>query len=94
MKITIVSGPSRPKPRVGDRRVTKKHGEQIRVFSMVHDFRGRVIGYDCTGGRQRYEWVSIADAGKHGAAHHWTAEERAKYDNEYPPGYMQQRGAA
>ncbi|MEM5325214.1 hypothetical protein VSR34_01200 [Paraburkholderia sp. JHI2823] len=94
MRIHISYGPTRPKPRVGDRRVTKKHGEQIRVFSMVRDFRGRVLGYDCTGGRQRYEWVPIADARKHGAAHHWTDEERAKYDNENPAGYMQQRGAA
>ncbi|NUY33278.1 hypothetical protein F0160_22600 [Paraburkholderia sp. JPY303] len=89
MKITIVSGPSRPKPRAGDRRVTKKHGEQIRVF-----LRTSCGAYDCTGGRQRYQWVPIADADKHGAAHYWTAEERAKYHNEYPAGYMQQRGAA
>ena len=94
MRIHISSGPARKKQRQGDRRVTKKHGEQIRVCVMARDSRGNVIGYDCTGGRQNYQWVPIADARKHGAAHHWTAEERAKYDTEYPPGYMQQRGAA
>ncbi|WP_157130314.1 hypothetical protein [Burkholderia pseudomallei] len=94
MRIHIVSSSSRRKPKVGDRRFTKKHGEQIRVFKMATDMRGNVIGYDCTGGRQRYEWVSIADARKHNAWHHWTDEERAKYDNEYGCGYMQQRGAA
>lgn len=94
MRIHIVTTPQRKKPREGDRRVTKKHGEQIRVCVMVHDMQGRVIGFNCTGGRQNYEWVSIADAGKHGARHHWTDEERAKYDTEYRAGYMQQRGAA
>jgi hypothetical protein len=79
MKITVIYGPQRKKPRHGDRRTTKKHGEEIRVFKMATDMRGNVIGYDCTGGRQRYEWVPIADAQKHGAAHHWTPEEKAKY---------------
>lgn len=79
MRIHITFGPTRKKPRAGDRRTTKKHGEQIRVFKMVRDMRGNVIGYDCTGGSQRYEWVAIEDANKHGAAHHWTPEERAKY---------------
>ncbi|KVT92684.1 hypothetical protein WK60_13925 [Burkholderia ubonensis] len=79
MRIHVRSGPARKKPRVGDRRTSKKHGEQIRVFSMARDMRGNIIGYDCTGGRQRYEWVPIADAAKHAAAHHWTAEERVKY---------------
>lgn len=88
MRITIVSS-QRKKPRVGDRRFTKKHGEQIRVF-----LRTSCGAYDCTGGRQRYEWVPISEARAHGAAHHWTTDERARYDNEYPPGYMQQRGAA
>jgi hypothetical protein len=94
VRIHISYEPTRPKPRVGDRRVTKKHGEQIRVCVMAHDSLGRVIGYDCTGGRQNYEWVPISEAKAHGAAHHWTREERAKYDTDYPPGYMQQRGAA
>lgn len=94
MRIHISYGTKRPKPRVGDRRATKKHGEQIRVFKMATDMRGNVIGYDCTGGRQLYEWVPIKDAAKHGARHHWTAEERAQYDNEYAAVYMQQRGAA
>ncbi|MBR8344671.1 hypothetical protein KDX40_13080 [Burkholderia ambifaria] len=79
MMIHVRYGTARNKPRVGDRRVTKKHGEQIRVFSMVRDIRGNVIGYDCTGGRQRYEWVPVADAAKHAAAHHWTDEERRKF---------------
>lgn len=94
MRIHISYGPTRKKPRQGDRRVTKKHGEQIRVFKMVRDMQGRVIGHDCTGGRQRFEWVPIAEARAHGAWHHWTDEERAKYDTEYSAGYMQQRGAA
>lgn len=80
MKITIISGPQRKKPHVGDRRVTKKHGEQIRVFQRSQGC------YVVSSGRPCYEWVPIAEANKHGAAHHWTNEERAKYTNEQPPG--------
>lgn len=56
MRIHILSSNTRPKPKAGDRRTTKKHGLQIRVMSMVKDTQGRIIGYNCTGGRQRYEW--------------------------------------
>lgn len=79
MRIHISYGPSRKKPRVGDRRTTKKHGEQIRVF------RRTLCGaYDCTGGSQKYDWVPLRDAPKHGAAHHLTAEERAAIAKEQP----------
>ncbi|MDQ7982247.1 hypothetical protein QYH69_34040 [Paraburkholderia sp. SARCC-3016] len=88
MRIHISYGPTRPKPRVGDRRVTKKHGEQIPVFQRSQG------SYVVSNGRPCYEWVPISEAKAHGAAHHWTPEERAKYDNEYAAGYMQQRGAA
>jgi hypothetical protein len=80
MRIHISYGSARKKPHVGDRRTTKKHGEQIRVFRMARDTRGNIIGYDCTGGNQRYDWVPLADAAKHRAAHHLTAEERAAID--------------
>ena len=54
------SGPApRPRPKTGDRRTTKKHGDQIRVPVLVHNQRGEAIGYNCTGGRQNYEWVSV-----------------------------------
>lgn len=76
MRIHIIYGPARKKPRVGDRRTTKKHGEQIRVCRMARDMRGNVIGYDCTGGRQLYDWVSLAAAVAHGAGHCLTKEER------------------
>ena len=59
MRITISTAPSRRKPQIGDRRTTKKHGEQIRLPVMVHNHKGEPVGYDCTGGRQNYEWVSI-----------------------------------
>jgi hypothetical protein len=63
--IRFYSGPVRREPKLGDYRVTKKHGEQIRIFSMVrHHITGKIIGYDCTGGRQRYEWVSLEEAFK------------------------------
>lgn len=56
MKIHITSGRHRKKPATGDTRTTKKHGLQIRVPVMVHNQRGEPIGYNCTGGRQNYEW--------------------------------------
>ncbi len=59
MKITIMAGKQRKRPQAGDRRTTKKHGDQIRIPSMVHNQRGDPVGYDCTGGRQNYEWVSV-----------------------------------
>ena len=60
MRIHISTGPIRKKPRIGDRRTTKKHGQQIRILSVVRDHvTGRIMGYDCTGGRQRYEWVTL-----------------------------------
>ena len=93
MKITITMGRSKPKPRVGDRRVIRGV-EHIRVFRYVTNSCGERIGFDCTGGRQRYDWVPLSDARAYGAGHHWTKEERAKYDNQHPPGYMQGRGAA
>ncbi|MWA16526.1 hypothetical protein [Burkholderia pseudomallei] len=95
MRITIhiSNRPRRPKPKVGDRRVIRGV-EHIRVFKMATDMLGRAIGYDCTGGRQRFEWVPVSEARAHRAEHHWTDAERAKYGSEYPAGYMQQRGAA
>jgi hypothetical protein len=79
MRIHISYGPARKKPQVGDRRTTKKHGEQIRVFRMARNARGDVIGYDCTNGRQQYDWVPLADAAKHRAGHHLTPEERERF---------------
>jgi hypothetical protein len=79
IRIHISYGPARKKPRVGDRRTTKKHGEQIRVFRMARNSRGDVIGYDCTGGSQKYDWVPLADAAKHRVEHHLTPEERERF---------------
>jgi hypothetical protein len=56
MRIVISDTPSRPKPKVGDIKVVKGI-TYVRKFRMAHDAFGRVIGYDCTGGRQNYDWV-------------------------------------
>lgn len=81
MKVTTIhftSGPPpRPKPKAGDRRTTKRHGPQVRVMKVARNTRGEPIGYDCTGGRQRYEWVSLAEAAKGGNGYLLTKEERA-----------------
>jgi len=77
MKIHISYVSARPKPRVGDRR-TIQGVEQIRVFRRVRDTHGRIIGYDCTGGRQRYDWVPLSEAEEHHVAHHLTPAERAR----------------
>jgi hypothetical protein len=46
---------------------------------MARNARGDVIGYDCTNGRQQYDWVPLADAAKHRAGHHLTPEERERF---------------
>lgn len=53
MKIHIVS--SRPRPRIGDRRVTKRHGLQIRV---AETSRGMWV---LRNGRQAYEWRTLPE---------------------------------
>jgi len=47
---------AKPKPKAGD---TKIIGGVLheRKMKRVRDTRGNIIGYDCTGGRQRYEWL-------------------------------------
>jgi hypothetical protein len=73
MRIHISYSPARKKPMVGDRRTTKKHGEQIRVFERSQGC------YVVSNGRPCYQWVPISEANQHMADHHWTKEERAKY---------------
>ncbi len=51
----------RPKPQAGDRKVIKGV-EYVRVMSRVLDTQGRVIGFNCTGGRQNYEWMPLDQA--------------------------------
>lgn len=78
ISIRFSSGPVRKKPRAGDRRTTKKHGLQIRQPTLAKDHLGRVIGFDCTGGRQNYEWVSPRDL--HPLYHcHLTAQEKKEF---------------
>lgn len=50
-----IMAPQKPKPKAGDRRITKKHGEQVRVH-VVHN--GMPV---MTGGHKHYsfEWVSV-----------------------------------
>lgn len=85
---------SGPKPCVGDRRVTKKHGLQIRVQCRALDWTGAPIGLLVRGGRPVFEWREPQHLAK------WdryllSPDEMARY---FPPereaGYMQQRGAA
>lgn len=48
-----IMGEQRRKPRAGDRRVTKKHGEQVRV-QVIHDGMHVVTRHGPV-----YEWVSL-----------------------------------
>lgn len=56
MRITITTAPRRPKPQVGDRKLIGGV-VHVRKFKRVRDFHGNIIGWDCTGGKPRYEWV-------------------------------------
>lgn len=54
MKLTILA-PQRRKPKIGDRRTTKKHGLQIRV---VETHNGMWVR---NGSRYRYEWLKPSE---------------------------------
>lgn len=58
MNLTIrySSAPARAKPKVGDRRLTKKHGLQIRV-PMVCTTGPHAGARIYSNGRPRYEWA-------------------------------------
>jgi len=58
MKIIITTNPQRKKPQVGDRKIIKGVLHERRL-KYAKDFHGRIIGLDCTGGRQNYEWRPI-----------------------------------
>lgn len=45
-------------PKLGDLKVIKGVLHERRM-KRARDGQGRVIGYDCTGGRQRYEWAPV-----------------------------------
>lgn len=55
MRVIISTLPQRRKPQIGDRRTTKKHGEQIRVVT-VHDGRWVVTRHGAC-----HEWRSPGD---------------------------------
>lgn len=94
MRIHILK-PQKPRPKAGDRRVTKKHGLEIRVQDMAtHPCSGRPLGRMVSGSRPMFSWRKPEHLAPWDR-HLLTDEERAKY---FPPereaGYMQQRGTA
>lgn len=60
IRITITSAPARKKPRVGDKKLIKGV-MHVRRPKMAY-FGDQCVGFDCTGGRQRYEWVPVDKA--------------------------------
>lgn len=55
MIIHIRTIPTRPKPKTGDIRTTKKHGLQIRIPYKIDGC------YIVSSGRQMYEWIKPED---------------------------------
>jgi hypothetical protein len=55
IRMTFSTARQRKQPRAGDRRVTKKHGEQVRVHVTHHG------AWVVSGSRYVYEWVSVND---------------------------------
>ena len=51
----VVMAPSKPRPKTGDRRYTKRHGLQVRVPETHHGMWVR------QNGRQCYEWRTLAE---------------------------------
>lgn len=56
LTITFSTASPRKAPKSGDTKVDKDGITWVRRAKLYRE-RGRVIGYDCTGGRQRYIWV-------------------------------------
>jgi hypothetical protein len=55
--MTLKSGPPpRKRPQAGDSKTDKDGNVWTRRSAVVRQ-HGKVIGYDCTNGRQRYVWV-------------------------------------
>lgn len=76
--IIISSAPARPKPKTGDRRVTKKHGLQIRIPQVCTFGPGRGA-HVYNNGRPCLEWAKPHELPA--LYHHYlTAEERAALD--------------
>lgn len=63
IRITFVDRPAarRPSPKVGDTRITKRHGLQIRVWTRAKDALGRPYASVVSRGRPVYAWRSPAD---------------------------------
>jgi len=53
MRITIIS--NRPRPRIGDRRYTKRRGLQVRIAETSQGM------WVLRNGRQSYEWATLAE---------------------------------
>ena len=79
-RIHIITAPKRPCPRAGDRRITKKHGLQIRVQDMAMGYGNnpRPIGRVVSNGRPVFSWVK-PERLEPWDRHHLTAEELVKY---------------
>lgn len=58
MKIHITTSPPRKEPFAGERRTTKKHGEQIRVQEYSDMYRAWIVN---SNGKPRYKWVKPED---------------------------------
>lgn len=72
------SAPARKVPKTGDRRVTKKHGLQIRIPEICQFGPGKGARV-YRGGRPGFEWCKLAYLPR--IYHHYlTAEERAALD--------------
>lgn len=77
VRVRYYTGCSKPKPKAGDRRMTKTHGLQIRVQCMARDFRtGAPIGRIVRAGRPVFDWRKPLELDPWDY-HHLTAEERA-----------------
>jgi len=93
-RIHIISAPTRPKPQAGDRRITKKHGLQIRVQCMAVWCR-RPVSRLVSNGRPVFSRVKPEHL-EFWDRHHLTPEERERFFPEvvHGCGHMQGRGAA
>lgn len=89
MSITARTGTPRRKPEIGDRRSTKKYGDQIRVV-LISESGAWVKSH----ARYCYVWRTPRQLVGSWFEYLLSDEERERFPQKQPLGYMQQRGAA
>ena len=78
-RITFSTTASRASPKQGDRRTTKRHGDQVRVWELAH-----CGAFIVRNGSPRYIWVGIDELAARGCGYLLTADDKARIAGKQP----------